>query len=222
MMLVLRSTISSCSGPMPIIAQMIFSGSRAETCWTKSHGPVSSSSSTICAAVTLHVLLEPLDHLRGERPGHDPAQPGVPRVVHADHRAEVLVVLGGQVDDARRAAGRGEQLGMPAGLGHVRVPDERVVPAALGRRERDLRLGEPGRPGSARSLANAACRCVGRPRPELVRGQVDVQQVRVELAGTGVPAVVTERRSFPAAAAESGSRDQSRPDAAIAGRRTRL
>ena len=26
-----------------------------------------------------------------------------------------------QVDDARRAAGGGEQLGMPAGLGHVRV-----------------------------------------------------------------------------------------------------
>ena len=52
MMLVLRSTISSCSGPIPIIAEMIFSGSRAATCWTKSHGPVSSSSSTIWAAVT--------------------------------------------------------------------------------------------------------------------------------------------------------------------------
>ncbi len=36
---------------MPIISQMIFSGSRAETCWTKSHGPVSISSSTMTAAV---------------------------------------------------------------------------------------------------------------------------------------------------------------------------
>ena len=36
---------------MPIISQMIFSGSRADTCWTKSHGPVASRSSTIVAAV---------------------------------------------------------------------------------------------------------------------------------------------------------------------------
>ncbi len=36
---------------MPIISQMIFRGSRAETCSTKSQGPVSISSSTIAAAV---------------------------------------------------------------------------------------------------------------------------------------------------------------------------
>ena len=49
-------------------------------------------------AVALHVLLELLDHLRGERAGDDPAEPGVPRVVHVDHRAEVLVELHRQVD----------------------------------------------------------------------------------------------------------------------------
>src|SRR5215469_7988144 len=36
---------------MPIISQMIFRGSRAETCWTKSQGPASSRSSTMPAAV---------------------------------------------------------------------------------------------------------------------------------------------------------------------------
>ncbi len=51
MMLVLRSTISKCSSPMPIISQMILSGSRADTCCTKSHGPVASSSSTMTPAV---------------------------------------------------------------------------------------------------------------------------------------------------------------------------
>ena len=51
MMFVFFSTMAYCSSPMPIISQMILRGSRADTCCTKSHGPVSSRSSTISAAV---------------------------------------------------------------------------------------------------------------------------------------------------------------------------
>ncbi len=49
-MLLLAMTISCASPGMPIISQMIFSGSRAATLGTKSHGPVASRSSTIAAA----------------------------------------------------------------------------------------------------------------------------------------------------------------------------
>jgi len=51
MMFVFRSTISKCSSPMPIMSQMILSGSRADTVCTKSHGPLRSSSSTMTPAV---------------------------------------------------------------------------------------------------------------------------------------------------------------------------
>ena len=51
MMLVLASTMSYASPGMPIMSQMIFSGSRAATCDTKSQGPVASRSSTVSAAV---------------------------------------------------------------------------------------------------------------------------------------------------------------------------
>ena len=50
MMLVLARTMSYWSSGMPIMSQMIFSGSRAATFGTKSHGPVASRSSTIAAA----------------------------------------------------------------------------------------------------------------------------------------------------------------------------
>ena len=50
-----------------------------------------------------HVVLELGDQPRAERAGDDPAQPGVPGIVHVDHRAEVLVELDRQVRDAGRA-----------------------------------------------------------------------------------------------------------------------
>ena len=50
MMLVLARTMSYWSSGMPIMSQMIFSGSRAATFATKSHGPVASRSSTVEAA----------------------------------------------------------------------------------------------------------------------------------------------------------------------------
>ena len=113
------------------------------------------------AGGALHVLLELLDHLRGERAGHDPAQPGVPRVVHVDHRAEVLVELGRQVEQAGRPGGRGEQLRVPARLGHVGVPDQGVV-TALRRPNGDSARLEERRRGPAPAIARTRrARCAG-------------------------------------------------------------
>jgi hypothetical protein len=50
MMLVLARTMSYWSSGMPIMSQMIFSGSLAATVATKSHGPVASRSSTTVTA----------------------------------------------------------------------------------------------------------------------------------------------------------------------------
>ena len=50
MMLVLARTMPYWSSGMPIMSQMIFSGNRAATFATKSHGPVASRSSTVEAA----------------------------------------------------------------------------------------------------------------------------------------------------------------------------
>ena len=63
---------------------------------------------------TLYILFELGDQAGAERPGHDPAQPGVPRVVHVDHGTEVLIELDGQVDQARRALPGAEHVGIPA------------------------------------------------------------------------------------------------------------
>jgi hypothetical protein len=51
MMLVLARTMSYWSPGMPIMSQMIFSGSFAATVGTKSHGPAASRSSTTEAAM---------------------------------------------------------------------------------------------------------------------------------------------------------------------------
>ena len=114
------------------MSQMIFSGSRAgdlgDEVARALAGELGRRSS---AADLLHVVLDLLDHPRGEPGRDDPAQPGVPGVVHVDHRAEELEELDRHVDDARGAR-RPEQntSGLPAGLDDVRVPDYRVVAAA--------------------------------------------------------------------------------------------
>ncbi len=72
---------------------------------------------------------------------HDVAQPGVPRIVHRDHRAEVLGELGSLVAD-RDALRRTEHLGMPAGVEHVVVAGQRPVPGAPRRRPRPPTAGE--------------------------------------------------------------------------------
>ena len=67
-------------------------------------------------------------HLRGERPVDDRAQPQVPRVVEADHRAAELRDRGS--DLAQRHAGRDrtEDLRMPARIVHVIERRQRPVP----------------------------------------------------------------------------------------------
>ena len=139
-----------------------------------------------------HVLLELADHLRGERARDDPAEPGVPRVVHVDHRTEVLVELHRQVFDARRTRGRREQLRAPAGLGHVGVPQQRVVAAFLdaergiGRFEERRRLKRPQRPVSGMTLSV-------RQRPEGVVRKVEVAAPRLLVSHR----MLTFRRTVP-------------------------
>src|SRR5690606_11589130 len=84
----------------------------------------------------LHVVLEPLDHPRGEGPRDDPADLGVPGIVHVDHGAEVLVQVVRHVGDADRAAPGAEVLRAAGRLDHVGVPGERVV-AGPGLHDRD-------------------------------------------------------------------------------------
>ena len=63
--------------------------------------------------------------------GDDPPQPGVPGVVHVDHRPEVLVELDRQVRMLVRALPGGEHSGVLARLDHVRVLHQGVVARAL-------------------------------------------------------------------------------------------
>ena len=111
------------------------------------------------------VGLELGDHPRAERVGHDAAQPGVPGVVHVDHGPEVLIELGGQVGDVGRAFPGAEHVGVPAGLGHVRVPDQGVVSRTL-LAERDLGLSVELRVRLGPEQREGRCPVGGRPAPE--------------------------------------------------------
>ena len=113
----------------------------------------------------LHVVLELVDHPGSEGPGHNPAQPRMPRVVHVDHGSEVLVELDRQVDQARCALPGTEHLRIPACLAHVRMPDQGVI-AAAGDRERDFRVSEEWRLGQAAQGPANASRRWGSGRPQ--------------------------------------------------------
>src|SRR5262249_29954881 len=123
----------------------------------------------------LHVALEFRDHPGGERARHDPAEAGMARVVHVDHRPEVLVELGRKIRDRRGAPAGREHLRVPARSHDVRVPDQGVVPRPpLG--ERRLGLGEErGTLGGAQRGEGGLPLCQG-PGPELGIRQVDVRQ----------------------------------------------
>ena len=123
----------------------------------------------------LHVALELLDHPGGERARHDPAQPGVARVVHVDHRPEVLVELGRQVGNRGGAPAGGEHLRPPARLHDVGVPDQGVIPRP-GLGEGRFGLGEErGMPGGAQH-GERGPPLGERPPPELGVRQVDVRR----------------------------------------------
>ena len=154
------------------MSQMIFSGSVAATSATKSHGPVDEQVVDDRSGRAADVVLELRDHAGGERAGDDPPQPGVPGIVHVDHRPEVLVELDRQVRDAGRALGGGEDRGVLARLDHVRVLHQGVVtPSRVG--ERALGLGEERRPRLGPQLREGGRPVAQRQAPELRGRQVD-------------------------------------------------
>ena len=164
---------------MPIMSQMISSGSRAATSTTKSHPPWSATRSMTSLATKLDAVLDRLDHARVERRRHDAAQAGVARVVHVDHGAEEVEHLLGHVDDGGGAPARLEDLGVPARLGDVGVARQRVVARCplgidVGQRLGDLGLVEERHRALAPQRLEGALPLVPGPGPELHVGEVDL------------------------------------------------
>ena len=122
---------------MPIMSQMISSGSGAAISVTKSQLPLSITRSIVCVARRCTSSSRRAERARREAARDDAAQPPVARVVHVDHGAEELV--------ERSRAGRGcwcpcrsrtrRRRGSPSSMS--RVPRER--PVARAARQRDLR-----------------------------------------------------------------------------------
>ena len=118
------------------------------------------------------------DDLRGERPADDVAQPQVPRVVHDDHRPEVLRQLRVRVVDGDARA-RAEDVRMTAGVPDVVVPGHRPVARSLLRPLASPAAGETRsapraaasrmrrragrRPGPRTSRSPGRCRTVAHP-----------------------------------------------------------
>ena len=147
------------SSGMPIMSQITCNGS----------GPASSATisplpSGCSAIIVFDQAPRPVAHrdlgaghdLRGERPADDVAQTQVARVVHDDHRPEVLGQLGVRVVDGDARA-RAEDVRMAAGVPDVVVPGYRPVAGSSldpGRLQRGW--NEIG--ASRRSVANAPSR----------------------------------------------------------------
>ena len=145
---------------MPIMSQMICSGSAAAISATKSHSPIGATRSTISRAWTRTLSSILRDLTRREAAVDDQAQLRVLGRVHVDHRAEPLGDLGRDVGDvdARRGV---ERVGVARHLHHVGVARERPEARAL--RERASRAAGRARRGSvigasARSLAKMPSR----------------------------------------------------------------
>ena len=126
------------------------------------------------AGPVAHRILEEGQHTRGERAADDVAQPGVARIVHRDHRAEVLGQLGGLVADGDPTRGA-EDLGVPAGVEHVVVAGHRPMAGSRGELLADERLVERHRSLSAQGGERAVTYVVVEP-PEVPRREVDVRQ----------------------------------------------
>ena len=116
---------------MPIISQMISSGSAAAMSLTKSHSPRGATRvDDRRAPARAPSSSTRADHARREALVDQQAQLGVARRVHVDHRAEELEQLDRQVADVGAAAGD-EQLGRAAHRPHVLPARHRPEPGAL-------------------------------------------------------------------------------------------
>ncbi len=99
---------------------------------------------------------------------------GVARIVHRDHRAEVLGQLGGLVADGDPTRGA-EGLGVPAGVEHVVVAGHRPMAGAGRELLADERLVKCHRSLSAQGGERAVTYVVVEA-PEVPRREVDVRQ----------------------------------------------
>src|SRR5271166_4624331 len=143
MMLVLARTMSYWSSGMPIMSQMIFTGSRAATFATKSHGPVASRSSTVEAAARRT----------------SSSNFAISRGLNAR-------------ETIRRALRRREHVGVLARLDYVRVLHQGVVARArVG--ERGLGLGEEPRPPLRPEQGEGGCPFGQRQAPECGGRKID-------------------------------------------------
>ncbi len=84
---------------MPIMSQMICSGSAAAISLTKSHSPQRRDAVDDLLRLLAHGVVDLRDLAGREAAVHDQAQLRVLRRVHVDHRAEPLRDLGGHVAD---------------------------------------------------------------------------------------------------------------------------
>ena len=126
----------------------------------------------------LHLVLEGLDHLRGERGRHDAAQPSVPRVVQVDHRPEELEEGLGHVQLAGGALARAEQLRLATRFEYVGVAGDGVVAGQFGELDRrghhDLRRRHPSEGPLFAQRLERPFAVLERPSPEREVGEVDV------------------------------------------------
>jgi hypothetical protein len=123
----------------------------------------------------LHGTDELLEHPRGEDLGHDAADLGVPRIVHADQRAVELVEVRRDVGDGDRTLAGAEDRRLRADGLEVGVPGDRVVTrAAL--QARDVRLGEEGEGALPPQQVEDGVPLGRWAQPEVPVGEVDVVQ----------------------------------------------
>ena len=170
------STIARSSSGTPIMSQMTRSGIGAAMSATTSMVPSPSSAFRRAAASTSSTIRctesTSCSSIRGrERLRHDPADLGVPRVVHADHRAVELVQVGRHVGDRHRALAGAEHRRLGADRLQVGVPGDGVVARARARGTgpRARRRRRTAAPGGAGRRPRAA-RPAGRPRSRGRRG----------------------------------------------------
>ena len=164
------------------MSQMISSGSAAATCSTKSHvfsGKFSSRRSRMIFAFSTTRPFDAGDFFGGEALRHDRTEPEVFRVVHADHRAEELVHLLGQVTDVRTLS-RAEELRVAADVPDVVMTCQRVVAGSLRKRGCfDQPFREEAQPRCVAQLREGCFSDLAWARPELHVGEVDVVQLDV-------------------------------------------
>ena len=126
-------TSGSSSSGMPIMSQMICSGSGPDSDWTKSACP-SGWLDTIVVDQPLRTnpdaVLDAGHHFRRECPVDDRTQPEVPRIVEVDHRAAELGDRGIYLGKRHAGRDRTEDLRMPAREVDVIERRERPVPGS--------------------------------------------------------------------------------------------